>query len=287
MKFFSKASMPPGSPRNVAGAGAGAGGAGNRAGGAGGASFLPEEYVRERAEARMNLFGLVLMGVVLIGVVGAFVVTNTAWRSIKARQVAVDAQYAEQTRKIEALKKIEQQTAEMMDKALITTGLIERVPRSILMAELVNRMPDHVTLSEVTLQCKRVQDTPPPAPAAKSLSKAAPGGKDANATPPPKPRPPRMEFTLTMVGFSADDTGVADYQQSLAECGLLHRVDLVSSAESLVEKTPVRKFKMEAQIRSDADARRIRPLHISRIGPRAVPADAALSGVVEPEGGRP
>ena len=30
------------------------------------ASFLPEEYVRARTEARMNLFGLVLMGVVLV-----------------------------------------------------------------------------------------------------------------------------------------------------------------------------------------------------------------------------
>ncbi len=289
MKFFTTVNMPPGSPRNVAGA-AGPGGAGPRGGGGGGgggASFLPEEYVRERAEARMNLFGLVLMGMVLIGVVGAFTATNTAWRSIKARQIAVDAQYAEQTRKIEALKKIEQQTAEMMDKAFITTGLIERVPRSILMAELVNRMPDRVTLSEVILQSKRVQDTPPPAPAPLSLSKAAPGGADASVPTPPRPRPPRMEFTLTMVGFSADDTGVADYQQALAECGLLHRVDLVSSAEALVEKTPVRKFKMEAQIRSDADARRIRPLHLSRQSPRAAPADAALSGVVEREGGRP
>ncbi len=245
--------------------------------GGGAASFLPEEYVRARTEARMNLFGLVLMGVVLVGVVGAFAVTNTAWRAIKARQVAVDTQYAEQTRKIDALKQLEQQTAEMLDKALITTQLLERVPRSILMAELVNRMPDRVSLSEVALQSKRVNDAPPAAATGpKSLSKADP------KAPPPAPalpRPPRLEFTLTMVGFSADDAGVADYQRALAECGLLHRVDLVSSAESLVEKSPVRKFKLEAHIRADADARRITPLRVARTGPpaaRAAPlADAA------------
>ncbi len=233
-----------------------------------GASFLPEEYVRARTEARMNLFGLVLMGVVLVGVVGAFAVTNTAWRSIKARQVAVDGQYAEQTKKIEALKKLELQTAEMLDKAVITTQLLERVPRSILMAELVNRMPAHVSLSEVSLQSKRINDAPPASAAPKSLSAAAPS-KDAAAVPAAKPRPPRLEFTLTMVGFSADDAGVADYQAALAECGLLSRVDLVSSAESVVEKTAVRKFKLEAQIRADADARRITPLRMSRTVPGA------------------
>ncbi|MBY0308770.1 MAG: PilN domain-containing protein, partial [Phycisphaerales bacterium] len=232
------------------------------------ASFLPEEYVRARTEARMNLFGLVLMGVVLVGVVGAFAVTNTAWRSIRARQAAVDGQYAEQTKKIEALKKLELQTAEMLDKAVITTQLLERVPRSILMAELVNRMPAHVSLSEVSLQSKRINDAPPPSAAPKSLSTAAPS-KDTQAAPAAKPRPPRLEFTLTMVGFSADDAGVADYQAALAECGLLSRVDLVSSAESVVEKTAVRKFKLEAQIRADADARRITPLRVSRTVPGA------------------
>ena len=248
-----------------------------------GASFLPEEYVRARTEARMNLFGLILMGVVLVGVVGAFAVTNTAWRSIKARQVAVDAQYAEQTKKIEALKKLELQTAEMLDKAVITTQLIERVPRSILMAELVNRMPAHVSLSEVSLQSKRISEAPPPATAPKSLSNAAPS-KDATAAVSAKPAPPRLEFTLTMIGFSADDAGVADYQAALAECGLLNRVDLVSSAESLVRKTPVRKFKLEAQIRADADARRITPLRVSRSAPLAPPVAPASAPVAEASG---
>lgn len=243
------------------------------------AGFLPEDYIQRKAENRSNAISLVLFGVVMFCVIGAFLVTNRQWSTVRARQADINQQYAAETKKIEQLKTLEAQKAEMMEKAEITTGLIERVPRSILLAELINRMPDRVVLTEVQLASKRVKDRDTGKadpkkkddPKAKSLAgKGAPkGGKAKEAPPPEKPRPPRLEFTMALNGLAASDEDVADFQSGLRACGLLDRVDVVSSQATTVDEVPMRKFRIEAAVRVDADARRIEPLLVPRRNPYA------------------
>src|SRR6185436_1057254 len=120
-----------------------------------GSSFLPQDYVARKAEMRANLICLGLFGVVMFCVVAAFFVTNRQWLQVRRNQQAITTQYTQEAIKIEQLKQLEKQKNEMMEKAEITTALIEHVPRSILLAELITRMPDDITLLELTLVSKR------------------------------------------------------------------------------------------------------------------------------------
>lgn len=262
-----------------------------------GTSFLPSDYLQRKAETRANVVCLMLFGVVLFGVVGAFLVTHRAWSTVRDQQRLINTQYTEQTKKIEQLKELENQQAVMLDKAEIAATLNERVPRSILMAELVNRMPERVTLSEMQLTSKRIIEAPKAATAggpqslskgggAKSVaSKDAKGGKQPAKEEAPRPKPQKIEYTISLTGFSTSDESVADYQRSLKECGLLDKVDLVSSAEAKVEEVSMRKFRIEAMIRSDADARKIEPLKSPRLssptsaGPTAGADGAGAAGM--------
>src|SRR3954469_13856228 len=124
-------------------------------GGKGGGSFLPQEYVERKAELRANLLCLGLFGVVMFGVVGAFFVTNRQWLKVKQSREAIASQYAQEAARIEQLKLLERQKAEIVQKAEVSTALIERVRRSVLLSELANRKPDDVTLLEVQLTGKR------------------------------------------------------------------------------------------------------------------------------------
>src|ERR1043165_4975506 len=123
-----------------------------------GASFLPQDYVARKAEMRANLICLSLFGVVMFCVVAAFFVTNRQWLQVRKSQATITAQYTQEAAKIEQLKLLEKEKGEMMDKAEITTALIERVPRSVLMSELITRMPDDITLLELSLISKRVKE---------------------------------------------------------------------------------------------------------------------------------
>lgn len=244
-------------------------------GGGAGGSFLPEDYLRRKAERRSIIISLALFAIVTMGVVGAFFVTHQQWNSVKARQAAINKEYALETQKIEQLNKLEAQKAEMLEKADITTALVEKVPRSILLAELINRMPKQLTLTEFAIKSKRINDTPKPTnakaktrslagPQSKAAAKAKSKEKEAEAEK-PKPVAPKFEYKLEIVGLSVTDDDVADYVTALNLCPLLQKVDLIYSGSHTVDELTMRKFRIEAMIRATADARQIEPLHVPRL----------------------
>jgi Tfp pilus assembly protein PilN len=258
-----------------------------------GASFLPQDYVARKAEMRANLICLGLFGVVMFCVVAAFFVTNRQWLQVRKSQHSITTQYTQEALKIEQLKQLEKQKNEMMEKAEITTALIERVPRSILLAELITRMPDDITLLELSLISKRIKDAPPPPKDAKatgpqiktlaSVAKpAAPGAEPKEGVAPAKVAPPRFEYTLRMIGVARVNNNIADYIQSLKDCQLLDNPDLKYIKETQIEKMDLRKFEIEAVIRKDADARGIEP--VKDLNARGAPGtDPTKPAVLTPE----
>jgi hypothetical protein len=238
-----------------------------------GASFLPQDYVARKNELRANLICLSLFGVVMFGVIAAFFVTNRQWLQVKREHEAVELQYTQERTKIDQFNRLEAQKIEMADKAVVTTALLENVPRSTLISELVTRMPADCTLLEVQLVSKRVKEAPPPssapalgrpgqAPAIKNLG-VKPAGSVAmvksgpEAPAPEKVAPPKFEFTIKLVGVAKINNNVADYIQALKACPILDGVDLKTLTPTLIEKLEMRKFEIEATIRKGADAHAI------------------------------
>ena len=272
----------------------------------GNSSFLPADYVARRAELRANLICLALFGVVMFGVVAAFFVTNRQWLHVRREQSLITTQYTKEQAKIEQLKTLEAQNLAMLEKAEITTALLEKVPRSRLLSELVNRMPQDITLLEMALVSKRIKDTPaaPPPPkdgqAIRSIgggkntagagpTKVAPAGRDAKAPPPEKPQAPKFDYTLKLTGVSRMNNSVADYMSALKNCGFLDAVELKYIEPTTIEKQDLRKFVIEAQIKKDADARdATEPNEIRSAGVpgadinRAVPMDGQQPITVKP-----
>lgn len=297
-----------------------------RQGGSTGGGFLPEDYVNRKAEARANFLSLGLFGVVMFGVVGAFFVTNRQWLQVRREQEKINTQYAAEAAKIEQLKRLEEQKAQMMSKAGVTTALIEKVPRSVLMAELVTRMPKEITLLEMELKGTRQKDpatgasdgkkaggagvknlsggsgpgagskgkgtgSSPAASYAKAkAAKAAAGegSKEKDTKKEDPAAPPKIDFTLRMVGVAPENGQIADYISALRACTLLDKVELKYIKETEVDKTTYRKFEIEAAIKTDADARGIEPVaKLQQGSAAAAPASAAAPAKAVPRAAEP
>jgi Tfp pilus assembly protein PilN len=179
-------------------------------------------------------------------------------------------QYTQQAARIEQLKNLEAQKAEMMAKAEVTTALIEKVPRSILMAELVTRMPEQVALLELNLASRRLRDAPVrQQPAAtqesgqvrnlggRSQAPRRPGAATTAAT--ERVSAPRFEYTLRLTGVAHANNQIADYLAALKACALLDKVELKYIKPATVDRAEFRQFEIEAVLRRDADARGIEP----------------------------
>ena len=64
------------------------------------ASFLPEDYLDQKAEQRTNLISLVLFAVVMLGVFLAFLFTNEKRSEVKQDQEVINARYQEAAEQI-------------------------------------------------------------------------------------------------------------------------------------------------------------------------------------------
>lgn len=243
-------------------------------------SFLPEDYLRRKSERRALFVNMVLFAGMVALVSSAFMITNRTRAEVLTKQAEVDAEFETEKQKLKQLEVLEAQQRGLRERGEITQLLIERVPRSVLLAEITNRMPGNVTLTQFEMTSRRVMpavtpvDEPPPAP--KSLSDKLGLGDDGEKAKvePPRPKPPRLEFSLIIEGLAISDTEVADFQSNLKQCPLLERVDLISTVESVTDEVAMRKFRLEASIRPDADVAMIKPVESKRKDAMSDPAKA-------------
>ena len=236
------------------------------------ASFLPEDYLAQKAERRSNLICLALFGVVMTTVVGAYFVTNRKARMEKDQNAAVNVSYQQAAPQIDDFKELEQQKAEMLNKAELASALVERVPRSILLAELINRMPERLSLLHFELKSEKVK----PAVTA-AMAKNAKGSGSLKNSPeraktkqeaseePQKIEPPRYKVVITMTGVAPTDVELANFMTALNAYSLLRDVALEYSEQKDIEGRTLREFKITMSLDPAGDVRRIDPLSVPRL----------------------
>lgn len=224
-------------------------------------SFLPEDYIRARAESRANIITLTLFAIVLSSVMGAFVVTKQSVEQVAKRKEFVNQQFQEAGKRIEQLKALEGQQAQMMEKAEITAALVEKVPRWAVLAELTFRMPTDMRLDSLVIKSTRPKvEAPPPSnapkpPAIKSIAGKVAGAIKSEQKEPERPRPqvPRFTYALTLEGTAVRNQDIADYLASLKESPVLDKVEMAFIREAKENDRDLRKFQITATVKSNLD----------------------------------
>ncbi|HYE60939.1 MAG TPA: PilN domain-containing protein [Phycisphaerales bacterium] len=224
-------------------------------------SFLPEDYIARKTESRVNILILSLFMLVMAGVVGAFLVTNQQGKDIRARQMLVNEQFDAEGKKIEQLKALESQRAQMMEKAEITSALIDRVPRWAVLGEVTLRKPMSSTLDSLVIKSTR-KDPVVAAPAAaapakkpivKSLTDKVAGAPDPTPEK-PKVTAPTFTYAMTISGSADNNSDVADFLKSLKDSPILDKVELTFIREAREKDKEFRKFEISASIRTDINS---------------------------------
>ncbi len=220
-------------------------------------SFLPEDYLDQKAERRTNLISLTLFGIVMVSVFAAFLVTNRQWSQVKAARVSINSQYEDAATQIERLTALEQQKDQMLNKARLAAALVERVPRSILLAEMVRRMPPRMSLLSFELTSTKVRVAKAPAkPSGRRAPVRAPTKEQAAAAAKKKEEEenkvevPAYTVSVRVVGMAATDLEVSGY---IAE---LSAYPLLLSKSIVMEYSEERKDGRQFAIKADLDPKR-------------------------------
>ncbi|MEZ6318710.1 MAG: PilN domain-containing protein [Phycisphaerales bacterium] len=223
----------------------------------GNASFLPEEYIKSKGQARANIVALLLFGAVSVGTVGAFVYNYKRKVDLahEVRQVRVE--FEEASQKIDQLRALEKQRIDILERAEVVTAIIEQVPRSVLLAEIVRGMPEQVALTEFEMDGERVKVAPKASTDKQAKSKSVRGAKVVKKDETPEDQqkvlPPRFEHMITLTGLATLNNDVADYLEHLKNSPLLSNVELQYINETSIDEAELRKFRITMKIRESAD----------------------------------
>ncbi len=204
--------------------------------------FVPEEYIQQRESGKANFMYLLLFGAMMCGIGVTFSIIKVRQKAIAAELATVNAKMGQAGQQIAQLDQLKKKGKDVMKTMVMTSGLIEKVPRSIILACLTNNMPTGVSLLELKLE-EKVITLKTPKPAAKTAGAAA----AAAAAPPQK----IVETMVDISGIAPSDIGVANYIARLSESILLDRVSLVESKERNIDDMKFRQFKLNAYIKSD------------------------------------
>ncbi len=230
-------------------------------------SFLPEDYLDQKAERRTNLISLSLFGIVMVSVFAAFLVTNRQWSHVRKARASINSQYEDAAVQIKRLTELEKQRDQMLTKARLAAALVERVPRSILLAELINRMPPRMGLLNLGLKSDRLKPVrrrpqggisrlrgPTRAKTRAQLAAERGGGEEK------KIEVPRYRVKLRIVGVAPTDIEVSRYIAALNAHPLLMQVTLQYSEERKYEGSRMRQFEISMELNNAVDVRDVAPM---------------------------
>ncbi len=242
MKLFSKQSSDDGRPAPSDG---------------GHVGFLPDEYVEQRRMRRSTAIGLTLFTVVLLGVAGAFFVTNTQWNDVREYGQAVDVRYKQAAENLEQLNELEAHAGKLVKKAEVVLALVERVPRSLLIAEITSAMPAQMTLTNLELKSTKIAPPVPEEKAKKGGKKSSSKSRTSDEGPEQDVLSvPRFKSTLVLMGVAPTHQDIARYVSSLQHSTLLTGIELKVSESTLIKEREMIKFRIEGMIDPNADPRR-------------------------------
>lgn len=226
-------------------------------------SFLPQDYINDRTDARANILTLTLFAITMAGVVGAFFVTNRHWQKLRQQQTDVNAEYALEGKKISQLKALDAQRSAIMEKAEITAALVEKLPRWAVLGEVSLRMPNSMRLDQLVVKSQRVVPvavspapgpggkTPPPQSLTKGAAKGAPAKDTKGETQRPKVEAPKFDYAVTIEGTADENNLVADFLTSLKRSPIFDKVELPYIRVAKEGERELRKFQITASLRAN------------------------------------
>ena len=217
--------------------------------------FLPEDYVQERRERRTNVIAVVLFVLVMVGVATAFIVTDRNWNEVREARSTVNTQFELASDQIAAMEAYEKRVAEMVDKAHVSAGLIDGVPKSNLLAEIVARMPSGLSLVRFNFDSEEFKAARPKAPAVRNMAGA--NTMTADNAESVRPTVRTWRSTIEIEGLSPSDQEVSRFIDALVDLELVRRVRLEFTREQVVDGNPMREFRIVMSGDPRADIRQL------------------------------
>ena len=215
-------------------------------------SFLPDDYLENKAQRRANVICAILFLVTMVTIGMAFTTGERSLREVEQRHTMKYQEVTTAAKRIEQFKELQEKQRTMAHQAELTASLLEKVPRSLILAKITNALPTSCSLTEFALESKKRSATPAAASGPKPAfaTKGAQGnivGQVADAK--------VYDVALKIAGLAPTDVQVAELLRKLKGETMFRDVNLIiSDWEKGDKEQQYRKFQIEMALDPNADA---------------------------------
>ncbi len=204
--------------------------------------FVPDDYMQQRDSNRSNFLYLILFAAVMGAIGVTFSIIKVRQKSAEAELLLVNSKLGQAGEQIVKLEELKTKSKTMMKTMMMTSELLEPVPKSVILACLTNNLPGGVSLLELNMVEKEVKALSGGTAASSQYEAAsAAAGSVANEK--------VTETNLSIEGIAPSDIEVAIYISRLDNSILLDEVALVESKEHMIDKVKFREFKLSATLK--------------------------------------
>jgi Tfp pilus assembly protein PilN len=212
-------------------------------------NFVPDDYIQNNESRRTNLMYLILFGLVMSGLGGAFVTIKIRQHAVAAKGKSVNERLAKADALIEQFDQLQQKRNEMMKTALATAGLLEPVHRSVILASLTNNLPPGTSLLKLEINQEQPKNTRAQTGRQTRYQQAVENADTEEFFSPEK----LLETKINIEGMASSDMQVAAFIKNLGASPLFDDVALIESKEEKTRnETKFRRFKLSAMLKKEA-----------------------------------
>ncbi len=204
--------------------------------------FVPDDYMQQRDSNRANFLYLILFAAVMGAIGVTFSIIKIRQKSAEAELLLVNSKLGRAGEQVAQLEELKTKSKTMMKTMMMTSELLEPVPKSIILACLTNNLPGGVSLLKLNLVEKELE-VPSGGTAGSSQYEAASAAADSVTS------EKVTETKMSIEGIAPSVIEVAAYISRLDSSILLGEVALVESKEHKIDKVKFREFKLTATLK--------------------------------------
>ena len=212
-------------------------------------NFVPDDYIQNNESRRTNIMYLILFGLVMSGLAGAFATIKIRQHAVAAKERLVSERLTKANDLIEQFDQLQQKRNEMMKTALATAGLLEPVHRSVILASLTNNLPPGTSLLKLEIDQEEPSKTIAQSGRQTRYQQAVTNTGTEEFFSPEK----LLETSINIEGMAQSDMQVAAYIKNLGASPLFDDVALIESKEEKTrDEAKFRRFKLSAMLKKEA-----------------------------------
>ena len=219
-------------------------------------SFLPEDYLENKAQRRANVICAVLFLVTMVSIGFAFTTSEHSLKEVEQKHAKVEQEFTEAAKRIQQVQQLQEKQRTMAHQAELTASLLEKVPRSLILAKITNALPQGCSLTDFVLMSTAHKSQQSAAARPTFTAKQSGSGSAA-----PVAEAKVCDVLLKITGLAPTDTQVGELLRKLKTVPLFKDVNLVVSdwekTDNVKDKdnqTQYRKFQIEMTLDPNADA---------------------------------